>query len=124
LPTTVVIINEAGKVEFYSEEEIEAERPWVKATSLGHLSAYALLMWWFAQLRHRNRYFRVAVLFLLMGAGLELLQGFIPDRSLSATDMIANFGGTMFGWLFALIHPQVCFSGESLSPHSSRPSPG
>ena len=122
LPTTVIIANEAGKLEFYSEEEIELERPWVRATSLGHIGAYTLLMWWFAQLRHRKQYLRVAVLFLLMGTGLELVQGFIPVRSLSATDMIANFGGTIFGWLLALMHSQICFSGQSLTPYSSRSS--
>ena len=122
LPTTVIIINEAGKIDFYSGEEVRVERPWVRATSLGHISAYALLMWWFAQLRHRKQYLRVAVLFLLMGAGLELLQGVIPHRSSSATDMMANFGGTIFGWLLALMHSQICFSGQSLTPYSSRSS--
>ena len=111
LPIDIIVVNEASKFEFYSEEEF---RPLVKGTSLGHIGAYALLMWWFAQLKHRNQYLRVAVMFLIMGMGLELLQGLIPYRSLSVSDMIANSGGTMFGWMFALVHPQICFPDESL----------
>ena len=42
LPIDIIVVNEASKFEFYSEEEFKAKRPLVKGTSLGHIGAYAL----------------------------------------------------------------------------------
>lgn len=110
LPVVIIVTNESLNISFYSKEEAKTKNLPINAVSLAHMSAYGLLMWWFAQLKHRNQYLRVAILFLIMGIGLELLQGMIPSRNLSMMDVISNCGGTMFGWGFALVHSQICLS--------------
>ncbi|MEW5770554.1 MAG: VanZ family protein [Pseudomonadota bacterium] len=63
----------------------------------GHLLAYFSLMAWWGQLDRRVN--ALLILFLAMGAGLELLQGLIPGREPSLLDMAANAGGALLGWL-------------------------
>jgi len=63
---------------------------------VGHLLAYAGLMWWWGQLdKHRMRVF---VLFVALGAVMELLQGLTPTREPSLADMLANTVGAVLGW--------------------------
>jgi len=68
-----------------------------------HAVAYFTLMFWFAQIYHekfwRNTY---AVLFVLMGVGLEYLQSFDPERYYEFADMVANTAGVVLGLLLAL----------------------
>jgi hypothetical protein len=66
---------------------------------VGHLAAYAWLMFWFAQLRadHASRR-RTAVALVLLGVGLELLQGLTPYRTLSLGDMRDDAIGVAIGW--------------------------
>ena len=47
-----------------------------------------------------NIAFVCALMILLLGVGLELLQSFIPGRSFSFVDMIANIFGVILGVLF------------------------
>ena len=66
---------------------------------VGHILAYATLMLWFLQLYPTYRRLLLAISFVMMGVGLEVLQGLIPSRSLEYLDMVANVGGVALGWL-------------------------
>ncbi len=68
---------------------------------LGHLAAYGLLMFWFAQL-YAARVFYAAG-FVLMGAALELLQAQTGYRSYEVLDMAANTVGVLLGWAAATL---------------------
>ena len=52
-----------------------------------HLAAYGGQMWRFSQLYARR--VRVALAFVAMGVGLEILQGFTGYRSYDVNDMLA-----------------------------------
>ncbi len=66
---------------------------------LGHFAAYGLLMFLFCMAyvstRARAMY---AVGFILMGIGLEFLQGMTDYRTFEVLDMIANAVGVALGW--------------------------
>jgi VanZ family protein len=64
---------------------------------IGHLLAYLGLMAWWGQLRARPGL--LLILFLVMGAVLEGLQGLTPAREPSLQDMAANGAGALLGWL-------------------------
>ena len=64
---------------------------------IGHLLAYLGLMAWWGQLQQRRN--MLLILFLLMGAALEGLQGLTPARETSLMDMVANGAGALLGWL-------------------------
>lgn len=70
------------------------------ADKLFHMAAYGGLMLWFAQLYERplsrNAY---AVGFILMGAGLEVLQQMGTVRVFDWADMLANTIGVVVIWL-------------------------
>jgi VanZ family protein len=69
---------------------------------IGHVLAYAALMLWFAQIhltpadRARN-----ALGLLVLGVGLELVQGWEGFRTFSFADMGADAVGVALGWLAA-----------------------
>lgn len=67
-----------------------------------HALAYFSLMAWFAQIYH-DRFQRnmIALVFILMGATLEYLQSYDPNRMFEYADMAANFSGVMLGMLLA-----------------------
>jgi VanZ family protein len=67
---------------------------------LGHLAAYGLLMFWFAQL-YAARVFYAAG-FVAMGVALEFLQAQTGYRSYEVLDMAANTLGVLLGWTAAL----------------------
>ena len=62
-----------------------------------HTFAYALMMSWFAQLTLRH--WRTAVLLVVMGVGVEILQGWSGLRYYEEMDMVANTAGVLLGWL-------------------------
>ena len=66
---------------------------------IGHFAAYATLMGWWHQI-DRNAY-RLALLFVLMGLSLEILQSFTGFRQADIFDMAANTVGVGIGWLIA-----------------------
>lgn len=66
---------------------------------LGHLAAYAGLMAWWHPMG-RNGY-RLALLFVLMGLALEILQSFTGYRQGDIFDMAANTAGVGLGWLWS-----------------------
>jgi VanZ family protein len=68
---------------------------------LGHLAAYGVLMFWFAQLYARRMPWAAA--FVAMGVVLEFLQGWLGYRSFEVLDMLANSGGVLLGWGSALL---------------------
>ena len=66
---------------------------------IGHFAAYAALMGWWHQI-DRNAY-RLALLFVLMGLTLEILQSFTGFRQADVFDMAANTIGVGIGWFIA-----------------------
>jgi VanZ family protein len=62
---------------------------------IGHFAAYATLMGWWHQI-DRNAY-RLALLFVLMGLSLEILQSFTGFRQADIFDMVANTIGVGIG---------------------------
>ena len=71
-----------------------------------HLSGYAVLMFWWAQVVVRRRW-KLAVAVVLFGGAIELLQGLTPDRDPDVLDALANTGGVLLGWLVARLLPNL-----------------
>lgn len=73
------------------------------ADKYGHFIAYGWLMGWFG-----NIYFCqvtrmvYAVVFVLMGIGLEFLQGLGEARLFEYQDMLANSAGVLIGFVLTL----------------------
>lgn len=66
---------------------------------IGHFLAYALLMAWWHQIDHNAC--RLALLFVLMGLLMEILQGIGGIRHADIFDMTANTLGVGSGWFMA-----------------------
>ncbi len=67
---------------------------------LVHWLAFTLLMSWYAQLMNgRQHQWRALVLMLVLGIGLEYLQGLNPNRQFDYVDMVANVMGIITGVL-------------------------
>jgi len=79
-----------------------------------HLSGYAVLMFWWAQLVTRQRW-KLAIAVVLFGVAIELLQGLTPDRDPDVFDALANTGGVLLGWLAARLLPNLPQSLVTLS---------
>jgi VanZ family protein len=71
-----------------------------------HLTGYAVLMFWWAQLVTRRRW-KLALAVLMFGLAIELLQGLTPARQPDALDALANSGGVLLGWLAARLLPNL-----------------
>lgn len=67
----------------------------------GHVLAYFVLMLWFAGLWPRRAHLRWAVFFVVMGIGLEWLQGFVQIRVTELLDAAANALGALIGLALA-----------------------
>lgn len=65
----------------------------------GHLAAYGVLMAWWHQI-DRNAW-RLALLFIVMGLLLEILQSLSGFRQGDIFDLAANTCGVLLGWLLA-----------------------
>jgi glycopeptide antibiotics resistance protein len=52
-----------------------------------------------------ERRWRLAVAIVLLGIGIELLQGLTPNRQPDVLDALANSGGVLLGWLAARLLP-------------------
>jgi len=66
---------------------------------LGHFAAYGLLMLWFSLLYpRRGAQALYAFSFIIMGIGLEFLQGWLGYRTYDLMDMAANTVGVLLGW--------------------------
>jgi VanZ family protein len=66
-----------------------------------HASGYFVLTLWFAGLYPAARYLQVGVGCLLLGVLIELLQGFVPTRTMELGDALANAVGIAIALLFA-----------------------
>ena len=66
---------------------------------VGHVVAYAVLMFWFIQIYYgaRSRIL-IALGFVLLGVSLEFLQDLRGAREYDLGDMIANAAGVALGW--------------------------
>ena len=74
------------------------------ADKLEHVLAYGVLTFWFCQL-HASARVQVAVAlgFIAMGVGLELVQGALAYRTYDGYDMLANAVGVAAGWAAARV---------------------
>lgn len=68
---------------------------------LSHLAAYFVMMIWFARIYPAKYYPRLAVIFILLGIGLECAQGILGTREFQTIDMMFNSLGVLSAWLFA-----------------------
>jgi VanZ family protein len=67
---------------------------------LGHVAAYATLMFWFAQLDTRYRmHLAYAIGFVLLGVALEFAQRLTDYRTFEVADMGADAVGVLCGWV-------------------------
>lgn len=77
---------------------IELDLPY--ADKLGHMLAYFTITFWFVQLeRATSRRILYGVIFVVLGALLEWIQGFSPIRHFDLHDMVANTVGVLLGIL-------------------------
>jgi len=65
---------------------------------IGHFLAYGTLMGWFAQWHDSKQYKYLAIMFIVQGIGLEIVQSFLPEREGSVLDILANSIGVVIGW--------------------------
>ncbi len=76
--------------------------PVEQGDKLEHMTAYGLLMWWFAQICVDVRTRRwIAAGLLALGIGLEYVQLWGGVREFSYLDMTADAVGIAVGWLAA-----------------------
>jgi VanZ family protein len=76
--------------------------PGAHGDKVGHVTAYATLMLWFAQLYPRLERRRVlAGAFIALGIGLEFAQLLTDTRTFEIADMLADGAGVALGWLAA-----------------------
>ena len=67
---------------------------------LYHGIAYAVLMgWWLQLLQPAAARTVLALVFIAMGTGLEIMQSFHPLRYFDVWDMLANTTGVLCAWL-------------------------
>ena len=65
---------------------------------LGHLAAYGALLFWFCGLYRKIRTrLLYGTAFIVMGVGLEVLQGMLGYRTYDVLDMTANSVGVLLG---------------------------
>jgi len=71
---------------------------------LGHFLVYGALMFWFCLLYFKTqvRIFYAAG-FIVMGIGLEFIQGWLVYRTYDPFDMLANTIGVALGWMAFLV---------------------
>lgn len=69
-----------------------------------HTLAYFVLMGWFVQIYHAaNIRLLIAAGLIVMGVGMEVLQGLGGVRYFEYADMVANSSGVLLGWLLGWI---------------------
>jgi VanZ family protein len=70
---------------------------------LGHFLSYGALAFWFCLL-YSKTWVRIfyAVGFIVMGIGLEFVQGWLGYRTYDPFDMLANSIGVALGWAAAM----------------------
>ena len=87
---------------YLSLAPIAIEVPVEEGDKLGHVAAYAALMFWFANLyESSNRRSMLAIGFVALGVALEFAQGWTGYRNFEVADMVANALGVAVGWVLA-----------------------
>ena len=77
---------------------IEVKR-FVLQDKVMHMSVYACLMGWFAQIyRHDLTRLFLVITFISMGIVIEFLQSMTATRQFELLDMIANTSGVVLAW--------------------------
>lgn len=73
---------------------------WLYFDKWTHLLAYFVLMAWFAQIYHIKKQRKIlALLFVVMGLVLEIIQTFEFSRQLEFLDIVANCSGVLIALL-------------------------
>ena len=70
-------------------------------TVASHFTAYFLMMLWYAWIYPARTYLRLAIIFILLGFGLECVQEFLETREFQVVDIFFNTMGVSFAWLVA-----------------------
>ena len=84
---------------------------WNLGDKLGHVLAYTVLMFWFANLfEPPAQRAKLAVGFIVMGIVLEFVQRWIGYRSFEVADMAAGAVGVAAGWALAPPRMPNCLS--------------
>jgi VanZ family protein len=91
-----------GTIFYLSLTPDPVQIPVEEGDKLGHVTAYAALMLWYAQI-HPGRAPRVllALAFVGMGIAIEYLQRGTGYRSFEVADMVADGIGVAVGWMLA-----------------------
>ena len=78
------------------------DAPVVIGMKTGHMLAYCWLMFWFSQIyQGTTQRIGIALALVLMGVGLEYIQGTTTYRHFAYSDMRDNAIGVMLGWICA-----------------------
>ena len=78
------------------------EVPVEEGDKLGHVAAYAALMFWFANLYETlNTRWTLAIGLVALGVALEFVQGWTGYRTFEVADMAADALGVAVGWALA-----------------------
>jgi VanZ family protein len=82
--------------------KLGTQPPRAHSDKVGHVLAYATLMFWFAQIysRERTKLF-IAIGLVLMGIALEIAQEYTGYRTFDYADIAANSFGVVIGWVIA-----------------------
>src|SRR5450631_660508 len=84
------------------------EIPLEQGDKLGHALAYAVLMYWWAQLLVTTRQrLWLAVALVGLGIALEYVQGWTGWRTFDYFDMLADAVGVAIGWVLAAVTPNL-----------------
>lgn len=65
---------------------------------IGHFFAYSILMGWFAQWHEKSHFKYLAIVFIMLGISLEIVQTFLPERMGDVNDVIVNSLGVFVAW--------------------------
>lgn len=67
-----------------------------------HAGSYFLLMVWFAGLYEKKRHVFIALVLILLGFALDVLQGSVTRRSFDMLDVAANAAGIVAGLVLSV----------------------
>lgn len=82
-----------------------------------HAAAYAGLMAWFGGMFRRTAQVWIGVALVVLGGGLELLQGLTPTRTPDVLDLATDTVGVLIGFALSMtVLTRWCQRIESLFP--------
>jgi len=87
---------------YLSLARVSIEIPVEEGDKLGHVAAYAALMFWFANVCERPvRRVMLAIAFVALGIAIEFVQRWTGYRNFEMADMAADAFGVALGWVLA-----------------------